>query len=309
MVRCSSSKSLSGRKPLFSYIIIVALSALIVVPGCKGHTGKPAPETAARKRPVRIVSLAPTITEILFAIGLDREIVGDTTFCNYPPKAKTKTRTGGLIDTNFETILALRPDLVIAMPCHAGTVAKLRGLGVNTLTIRNETVDDLLGSIVRIGKATGRAAAAEKLAGNLRSALRVSRAGRPNSERPRVMIVVGRNPGTLQSIYVSGKNTFFNDLLEIAGGANIFGDVDMKYPQPSLEEIVSRNPQIIVETLVGAKTTPKNISRIAAEWNALGDVDAVKHHRIYIWTEDYVSIPGPRLPLLLNKFRQALNGR
>ncbi len=308
MIRGSSSKSLTGRKPLLSYFIIAVLSALIVIPGCKGHPEKPAPETTAHKRPVRIVSLAPTITEILFAIGLDSKIVGVTAFCNYPPKAKTKTRTGGLIDQNFETILALKPDLVIAMPCHSGTVSKLRGLGVNTLTIRNETVNDLLDAIARIGKATGRAAAAEKLADKLRSDLRAVHVSLPDSERPRVMLVVGRNPGTLQSIYVSGKNTFFNELLETAGGTNIFGDIEMKYPQPSLEEIVSRNPQIIIESIVGAKSTPKNISRIAAEWNALGDVDAVKNHRIYIWTEDYVSIPGPRLPLLLEKFRQALNG-
>jgi len=292
-----------------SYLIVSTAVFALIISSC-AHSNRPSIRAhASTRQPERIVSLAPTITEILFAIGLDSEIVGVTAFCNYPPKAKTKTRTGGLIDQNFETILALKPDLVIAMPCHSGTVSKLRGLGVNTLTIRNETVNDLLDAIVRIGKATGRAAAAEKLADKLRSDLRAVHVSLPDSERPRVMLVVGRNPGTLQGIYVSGKNTFFNELLETAGGTNIFGDIEMKYPQPSLEEIVSRNPQIIIESLVGAKSTPKNISRIAAEWNALGDVDAVKNHRIYIWTEDYVSIPGPRLPLLLEKFRQALNGR
>lgn len=258
--------------------------------------------------PKRIVSLAPSITETLFAIGLDEEIAGVTNFCNYPPKAKTKRRTGGLIDQNFETILDIEPDLVIAMPCHAENVAKLKRLGIRTLTIQNETIGQMLKSIEVIGKATGKEKEAKKLAGRLKKELALSRSTLPESRRPRVLIVVGRNPGTLQSIYVAGKNTFFSELLDITGGRNVFGDVDIKYPQPSLEELISRNPRIIIESAVG-NYKPSEIRRMVSEWNALGDVDAVKHHRVYVWTEDYVTIPGPRLPLLLKKLRGTLNDR
>ncbi|MFA6448624.1 MAG: helical backbone metal receptor [bacterium] len=283
------------------------MSSLIFLSGCKEPVAKTAEQTASKKTPKRIVSLAPTVTETLFALGLDKEIVGVTNYCNYPPKAKTKTRTGGLMDQNFEAVLGLQPDLVIALPCHAATVSKLNDLGVRTLSVNNETISNLLSSIKAIGAATGKKTAAAKLVSDLKAKIESARSVRPDSKRPRVMIVVGRNPGTLQNIYVAGNSNFFNEALVITGGKNIFGDVRLKYPQPSLEEIISRNPQIIIESLVGFDYKPEDVKRFVNEWNALGDVDAVKNHRVYVWTEDYVSIPGPRLPQLLEKLEKALN--
>ncbi len=294
----AASPPLSVRLKLFGCII---LAAFLLAGFAHAASKKSAPHA-----PKRIVSLAPNITEILFALGLDSEIVGVTKFCNYPQKAKTKRRTGGLLDQNFETILDLEPDLVVGLPCNASSISKLKKLGVRTLTVENETVAEMLDSIGKIGKATGRTKKAKKLTGNLNKALEASRRPARGGKRPRVLIVVGHNPGSLQNLYVAGKGTFLDETVRLTGGDNIFGDVNIKYPQPSLEEVVSRNPQIIIESAVG-EYKPSEIKRMASEWSALRDVDAVKNHRVYVWTEAYVTIPGPRLPLLLKKLRKTMD--
>ncbi|HOX28035.1 MAG TPA: ABC transporter substrate-binding protein [bacterium] len=289
------------------FIAVFVLCAALL--GCAGRGNKHALPEAAGHHPRRIVSLAPTITETLFAIGLDREIAGVTDYCNYPPEARKKPRTGGLVDQNFETIIDLKPDLVIAMPCHAQTVSRLEELGIKTLTIKNETIGDLLGSMLIIGKATGKERQAEKLVKTLRGEIEAVRAAHAGTrgKKPRVLIVVGRNPGTLQSIFVAGRNTFFNQLLTISGGENVFGDSKKKYIQPSLEEIVLRNPDIIIESRVGKNFSLRELRQIKNEWNGLGDVAAVKNNRVYIWTEDYAAVPGPRIILLLNKLNMVVN--
>lgn len=261
------------------------------------------------KYPKRIVSLAPSVTETLFALGLDREIVGVTRYCKYPPEAGKRKKVGGLYDLNYEAVVELHPDLVIMTGLFSDGAVQLDKLGLNILIVPYDTVGDVLDSTIKIGKATGRTEEAEKLAASIKKELAAARASRPGGTPPRVMIVVDRNPGNLQGLFVAGGKNFLNELLKIAGGKNIFADAAVGYPQPSLEEIISRNPEIIIETRIGGKLSEKDKKRTAEEWNALGNIDAVKNGRIYIWTDYFLTVPGPRIGSIAGKFRKVIDER
>ncbi len=126
-----------------------------------------------------------------------------------------------------------------------------------------------------------------------------------DSRRLRVMLVVGRSPGSVQGMYVAGGHTFLNEIIEAAGGSNIFADTT-DYPQPNLEDVIRRNPQVIIEIRTGVTYTPEEKKKIVSEWSELGNVDAVKNRRIYFWTDDYLTIPGPRVVSIVERMHGAL---
>jgi iron complex transport system substrate-binding protein len=285
---------------------LLALAAIASLSSSCSREPRPEPSGHARNLPSRIISLSPGATEILFALGLDSEVAGVTNYCNYPPEAAAKPRVGGLYDLNFEALISLDPDLVILTPATADVAKELDRMGYPTLVTPNDTFNDVVASVISIGAAVGKVKEAAALADKMTSALENARAAAASGPPVSIMIVVDRSPGSLQGLYVAGKGSYFTELIDASGGKNIFDDSSIYYPQPSLEEIISRNPDVIIETRLGENLSETDIRRIVSDWNALGDVDAVKNNRIHIWTEDFVARPGPRLVLLLDKFRRAV---
>ena len=294
-------------KPGRALAALLALCALSALSASCSRAPKPDPAARGANLPSRIVSLSPGATEIMFALGLDSEIAGVTNYCNYPPEAAAKPRVGGLYDLNFEALISLNPDLVILTPATSDIAKELDRMGYRTLITPNDTFNDVVASVISIGAAVGRTEEAAALADKMTSALEDARAASASKKPVSVMVVVDRAPGSLQGLYVAGKGSYFTELLDASGGKNIFDDSSIYYPQPSLEEIISRNPALIIETRLGENLSEADIRRIVSDWKALGDVDAVKNNRILIWTEDYVARPGPRLVLLLDKFRRAVD--
>jgi iron complex transport system substrate-binding protein len=264
---------------------------------------------APPKYPKRIVSLAPSVTETLFALGLDKEIVGVTQYCKYPPAARKIKKVGGLYDLNYEAVVELQPDLVILSGLFSGGADELEKLGLKTLIVPYNTVGDVLDSTIKIGRAVGRTKEAEILAKSIKKEIDSARAKRRVGKPPRVLIVVDRTPGSMQGFFVVGSNNFLDELLEIAGGKNIFGSAAVGYPQPSLEEIISRNPEIIIETRIGENLSDRDSKPIAEEWKTLGDIDAVKNGRVYIWTDYFLTVPGPRIGSIARNFRKVIDDR
>ncbi|HOO55912.1 MAG TPA: helical backbone metal receptor [bacterium] len=257
--------------------------------------------------PERIVSLAPSVTEILFSIGAGDKIVGVTRYCKYPPETDSITKVGGLLDLNYETLIELDPDLAIITDTSLEAKNNLEKLNINVLAVPNETIGDLLVSIEKIGMATGKIDEARSLSENISSSISEAEiAARDIVRKKKVMIVVDRNPGSIQSIFVAGKHTFFSELLEAAGAINVFDDSNIKYPEPSLEEIILRNPDIIIETRIGYTGAGEALIR---EWDTLEELEAVKTGNIFIWTDSYTSIPGPRIVRLLSDIQNVINGK
>jgi len=243
---------------------------------------------AAETAPQRIVSLTPTITETLFAVGAGGNVVGVTRFCNYPPEARTRSTVGGLIDIDIEAVLVLGPDLVIAESQQA-VVGKLRQLGLEVLGGENSTMGQLLESFRIIGQRVGRRTEADGLITRIRGRMaRVAEAlqGRP---RPRVLLVVGRNP-----LVVAGGGTFLDELMAAAGGTNVLADSKRLYPMVSMEKVLVAQPDIIVEC--SGSMLGKDLTAEAREaWSRWSSLPAVRSGRVYVSRSDALLRPGPRI--------------
>ncbi|MDD5144202.1 cobalamin-binding protein [Methanoregula sp.] len=243
--------------------------------------------------PQRIVSLAPSNTEILAALGLTGRLVGITDVCNYPPEVNTVPRIGGYSAISTEKVSAARPDLVIASDITpAETTARLRALGLNVVVVAPRNIDDMIRDIRLVGALTGTDAEAERLAWNLSSRLaNLGTAERPAGTRPTIAHVVWNNP-----LYVSGNDTLQNDVIEHAGGTNAFARVS-GWGTVSLEEFLMTNPDIIIVNGGGGmdNETRDVILEDFMTRPQYASLSAVKIHRVYAVKADTISRAGPRI--------------
>jgi iron complex transport system substrate-binding protein len=233
--------------------------------------------------PQRRISLAPSNTEILFALGLGDKVVGVTDYCDYPPEALNKTKVGGYANPDIEKIVALNPDLILAgygNPIEV--VYTLAGLGLTVFGIKTTDLDDLLNDIRRVGEITDKEVEAQALTSAMASRIQaVTNQTEELEQRPRVFYIVWHDP-----LWTAGSGTFINELIEKAGGVNIFGNVT-GYPMVSIEDVLARDPEII----------------IASEWSydwamnatELASTNASQTGRIYTCDDNLVQRPGPRL--------------
>jgi iron complex transport system substrate-binding protein len=255
---------------------------------------------AGAAEPQRIVSTAPSITEILFALGLGDRVAGVTTFCTYPAEAMKKPKIGGYANPSIEAILALRPDLVVVLRDARQSGAKLRSMGLNTIDLDSRDVNSIAGiysSIERIGTAAGVPDRARELTGRLRSELDSVRARAAKLSRKRVMFLIGRTPRTLEGLIAVGKASFISELMEVAGGDNIFNDAVAPYPKVSIEEVLARNPDVILD--MGdipreSSITEQHKQSVVQLWRRYPALKAVRENAVYAVASDALVIAGPR---------------
>jgi len=275
--------------------------------GCSnGDTQKNAPTTRLAA-PQRIISTSPALTELLFAIGAGDRIVGVTEFCVFPPEAKEIRKIGGIINPSLETIIGLKADLVVLGSLNTKLRENLRATAIPTLFVDESGLGDILQNIRKLGEALHLKTEANALVENLAMQIEQVKTEAEAEERKRVMLVVGRSPGSLNDIYVVGGNVFLDDLIQLAGGENIFGDLTLQYSKISKEEILARTPEIIVESAHNIKLTDKKKDAMTNVWGRLSALPAVKNQRIYFLNEDYLLLPGPRFIHTLTKLKSILH--
>lgn len=244
--------------------------------------------------PKRIVSLSPANTEILFALGVGDRVVGVTTFCNYPAEAIARTKVGGFAGStiNLEALLALAPDLVLAGDEHHRMVVDaLAKKNVPSVSIKAMDLAGVYGSIRLIGQTTGRQNEAEELVKAMQTrvdavAAKVAKI-RP-VDRVRVYWEVFDAP-----VITSGRSSFIGQMIDMAGGLNVFADVDAEFPQVNTESVIARDPQVILgPDMMGGEGLTVEKLRARKGW---AEIDAVKTGRVYVVSADLTSRPGPRL--------------
>jgi len=240
---------------------------------------------------LRIISLAPATTEILFALGLDKEIVGVSEFCNYPDGAKAKQRIGTFSQPNIEKILSLKPDLIVCTGLEqAPAIAKLRQLNLNIFVSDPKSINELFISIREIGRLTEKVKEAEVLIGKMTYRIkevnsRVSKI--PQSERQKVFIEIWHSPLT-----TVGAGSFINELITLAGGINITADLKSAYSTVAQEVVLKRNPDCIILAYMG-NLSPVEQVITRPGWN---NITAVKNKRVYNDIDpDSLLRPGPRI--------------
>lgn len=259
--------------------------------------------------PTRIISLAPSITEVLFELGLGDHIIGVTQFCKFPEAAQSKTSIGGYYNPNYEAMVGLKPDLIITLKEHTKERKYFDELSIPWLEVNHHSVASIFASIEAIGKATGRQEQAQKLKSSLESRLNQIGEKTKHLPRPTVLVSVGRNmgTGTIKDAYIAGKEAIFNELIALAGGQNVYTDDGRAYPIVSAEGLLTLNPDIIIDMVPHRKDSQISAEDVHKEWLGLSKLKAVQSNQVHIFDQDYVTIPGPRLFLLLEQMAQAIH--
>lgn len=259
--------------------------------------------------PRRIVSTAPNITEMLFALGLGGRVVGVTTYCRYPEEARKLPKIGTFLEPDFERIVALRPDLVLTIKNPIQLSERLRALKLSVVEVNPDTVPGIFESLQAIGAAAGEVPAAAALSRKLRSGLdelRTTGAGLPPR---RVLFLVGRTPGTLDGLIGAGRNTYLDELLTRAGGRNILADTPIPYPKVSVETILARDPDVIIDmgdAAHGGGVPPERQEQVVALWARYPNLKAVRERHIFAVADDRLVVPGPRVVEAVLEFRRLL---
>jgi iron complex transport system substrate-binding protein len=260
--------------------------------------------TAVTSNTTRIVSVAPNLTEILYALELGEVIVGVTAGSDYPLAALEKPKVGTFWQPNIEAIIALRPSLVVTLGFaqQKSLVHRLERMGCRCLPIDIWTVGDLLAAIQTLGAATGTAERAKGLIDDFR--LRTQRLHNTlvNRQRPRVLWVVQREP-----LRVAGRDTFINELIELAGGENAIGPTLHKYPPIGAEQIIASSPQVVIEPTMVNGDPNRQRDQALAYWGRFADIPAVATGRIHVIDGDIVSRLGPRLYQGIETIAQCLH--
>lgn len=245
-------------------------------------------------RPERIVSLAPSATEMLFALGLGERLVGATHFCDYPPEAARLPKIGGFTDPNLERILSLRPDLVVGARGNPRELfERLERLGVAGLALEGESLVGLSSDLRLLGRAAGAEARAGELAEEWQrrgEALAALAARTPN--RPRVLFLF-----SLEKPISAGAGSHLDDLIRRAGGRNLAADAGGAWPELTRESILTLDPEVLILSTPhgvaeGERGAPLGVLRRDPRW---AGVAAVRNGRVALLDDDLLTIPGPRL--------------
>jgi iron complex transport system substrate-binding protein len=250
--------------------------------------------------PARIVSLVPSATEILFGLGADDRLVGVTDYCNFPAQAPRKPSVGGMVSPSLETIVALRPDLVIATDegNREETFAQLRRLGLPIFLVRAHRLADVATVIARLGELTGRAEAARAMIEPMERRIAAVRRAVAPHPKPRVLYVVWPEP-----LIVPGRDAIVSDLIEVAGGVSITAGDGDAYPRFSLEAAVARNPEVIILATHGAGTGKASREK----FERFASLAAVRAGRLYTADGDLMHRYTPRVVDGLERLARAIH--
>jgi len=237
--------------------------------------------------PQRIVSLSPSVTETLFALGFGNRIVGVTTYCDYPAEARKLPKIGGFTNPSLEAIVGQRPDLVIGVneSSHPVKAREMERLGIKVALISVTSLNDILNSIQSIARWLGNPEAGEKLTQKIARQIDAVKKRVAPAPRRATLLAVGIKP----LVAVGGKN-FIDELITLAGGENIAGQAAQPWLNLPAEYVIAKAPRVIIEAGMGSER-----SESAKHWADLKSIPAVKERRVYAYPSDKILRPGPRI--------------
>ena len=270
---------------------ILLLSAVLVVCATCG-TQQPGPvDQLAQATPRRIVSISPSVTEILHGVGAWPQVVAVSQFCSYPEDVNNKPRVNGWEKTNLEQLTALQPDLVIGVEAQAPFLQdKLTELGIRSLFLKSNTLTDVYTAIAEIGRSSGHEREAAELLTTTTAEIDAVRKAVADRQRLRVLCVVDRVPGTIRELYTATRGSYLDELITIAGGESIAPAADHGWGKITKEAAVSLNPEVIIDMVQSSKG---NFGEDPlAVWQELSDVRAVQNKRIYPIRDDMAIHPS-----------------
>jgi iron complex transport system substrate-binding protein len=288
--RTGAQGLLISLSPVFVVLLLMALR--VAAPAASDFQIPKFPNSQIQ----RIVSLVPSATEMLYAIGAGPRMVGVGSYDSYPPEVKTLPRVGALIDPNVELILSLKPHLVVIYGSQVDLKQQLTRAGIGLFEYRHAGLADVTETIRALGRRTDTTERAEEIATGIERGLAEIRQKVKGRPRPRTLLVFGRERLSLRGLYASGGIGFLNDMLQVAGGTNVFADVGVQAVQASTEQVLARRPDVVLETRALNSAWPSGDREAELNvWNALGSIPAVRNKRVFFLFDDRIVVPGPRV--------------
>jgi iron complex transport system substrate-binding protein len=252
-----------------------------------------------RADPRRLVSTSPSITETLFALGLGDRVVGVSSYCRFPPQVAALPKVGAFLSPDAEVIARLKPDLVFVHTGPNTAAAQLHALGIATVVVDRGSMTTIFSTIRQIGTAAGVTDRADMLAGEINTRLDRVRAAVAARAPRTVLIVVGRQTGTLSDIIAVGHSSYLNEVAAIAGGRNALpAAVKQEYPRLSLETVISLSPDVIIDVgEMGESPSDSDRRRAITKglWQRQPLVKAAREGRVFVTTDAAFTVPGPRI--------------
>lgn len=292
--------------PLWTVLLLVA--ALLAGPAALAAAE---PETrlvvdelgrTVRVPPVirRVISLAPNLTEIIYALGAEDRLVGITNECDFPPAARSKTRVGDVINPSLEKIIELKPDVVLGTTAgnRRETVDILDRAGIPLYGVDTRTVEDVVGSIRHLADLLGIPEAGDALATRLETQLATLSEQLQNTDSPRILFAIWLEP-----LITVGNDTFLNDIIHRAGATSVTADLSQDWPRLSLEAVIERDPDYLVVPRAANLEERFSRMRTASAW---GEVRAVRQSHV-VWLDEAVLRPGPRIVQAIEELARALH--
>ncbi len=289
--------------------VAVLMAGAIFTVGCGGTADGVTPGIDGAVAPRRIVSLAPSLTETLFALGLGDRVVGVTRYCAHPADVLGLPKVGGHLDPNFEAIVLLEPDLVVVIPSGHENRLRLESLGIRVLEIDQHDVGAVLESVSAVAEACGVADRGTALREELERRLARVKAVVANAPRPRAVVVVGHQigGGAVRSVWAAGRDTFYDGVVRIAGGVNAVEGGIARYPELSREGLSALDPDVVLDVIAGVEDRDLDLETVRDGWMRLTELRAVRDHRISVLEGDHMVVPGPRLPEMVEAVARALH--
>jgi iron complex transport system substrate-binding protein len=272
----------------------LALIVLALVVACEGRNAAAPPPSS---QGARVVSLTPSATEIVAALGATKLLVGVDEFSTYPPEVTSLPKVGSFLQPNLEEIVKLSPTLVIVDDIHGQAAGALRDQGIPTIECAIHALPDVKKALREVGTRLGRATEAEAVVGGIDTALDAAAAKKP-ARHPRVLAIIDREAGGLGNLVAAGPGSWVDELLAVVGGDNVLAASGVRYPKVSLEEVLRGQPEVILDLSFAGKGK-------ADDWNQV-DVPAVKARRVRAMSEPYLTAPSPRVKDALDALAGAI---
>ena len=279
-------------------VACIAVCCAVLLAGCGGG--------GAGKRK-GIITMAPHLTETVFALGQGRRVIARGSYDDWPPPARRLPSVGGYIDPNFEQITMLSPELLILPGEHAEVTqyAELQQLPV--LNVNMDSFATIDTGIETIGIALGCEKEADRLRARIKSEQAALRSALNDVQRVSAFIITSRQAHDLNTLHTVGATSFVSELVELAGADNIYSDTPKNYLEASKETLVMRAPDVIIEFHAGRSLTDRQRQAYRNDWNALSMVPAVKNGRVYLIVDSHGTRPGPRIVNIALRVAQHLH--
>jgi iron complex transport system substrate-binding protein len=257
--------------------------------------------------PQKIVVFSPAAVQIIFALGAGSRVVGATRFATFPPAATKLPDLGGIIDVNYEQLTALNPDLIIVQASSERLAKFAQKRGIAFLQLSIETIEDVFHACGILSRRLGCSEQGAMLIERVKRELARVKNRLEGVERTRCFLSVDRRPRELTGLLTAGRRTFISQIIEIAGGRNVFDDLELGYVVVSKEALLVRTPNVVLELKPGAGLSSKEHLALITDWKELPGLSAVKNSRIHVIDHDAALMPGPRMGEVANQIAALLH--